>query len=75
MSAGACPGANRPDHDIPGTDHLPHRSKQMNEIIQELHDHGPDPRAKPAPEKRFARGKVRLIPPQNEGTECREQTG
>jgi hypothetical protein len=47
----------------------------MNEIIHELHGRIPDPTAKPIPEKRNARDKVRLIPPQNEETECREQTG
>ncbi|NQS77833.1 MAG: hypothetical protein HQQ74_03815 [Methanoculleus bourgensis] len=45
----------------------------MEEITQEVLDHIPDPVANPARETQIVNGKVGLITPHNEETECKNQ--
>ncbi|MBT0733704.1 hypothetical protein KH990_10060 [Methanoculleus bourgensis] len=45
----------------------------MRESNLEVLDHIPDPAANPAREMQIVNGKVRLITPHNEETECKNQ--
>ncbi len=47
----------------------------MKENTQEIPGPTPDPQAKPVREQQAAVGKVRLITPQSEETECNAKTG
>jgi hypothetical protein len=47
----------------------------MQEKMQEIPGPTPDPHAKSVREQQAAAGKVRLITPNNEGTECNAETG
>ncbi len=59
------------------TDHSdpPAQEQPMKEHTQEIPGPTPDPQAKPVREQQAAAGKVRLITPHNEGTECNAKTG